>query len=81
MSKNKKGQFSYFKFTLLGVAFLLIVYGKLIWPEVFGRMRNEGVSFLTAVQDSSVHATAFVVLVSCSIIGIIWAYMKDRNNR
>lgn len=81
MPKNKNGQFSYFKFTLLGVAFLLIVYGRLIWPEVFGRMQNEGMSFSTAVQDSSAHAAAFVVLVSCSIVGIIWAYMKDRSNR
>lgn len=64
----------------MGAALLLIIYGKILWPVIFGRMQNEGMSFMVAVKDESAHATAFVILVLCSVAGIIWAYLKDRAN-
>ena len=66
------------KFYLLLFVGLLVVYAKFLWPLVFGRMHKEGVSFVAAVQDISLHAAAFVALTLSWVFAALWVYLKGR---
>lgn len=66
------------KFSVLLLVGVIVVYAKLLWPLVFGRMHNEGISFIAAVQDISLHAAVFVALIVCWLAAASWVYIKGR---
>jgi len=73
-SKN----FLYINFSIYIGTGLLIIYAKLLWPQVFGRMQNEGISFSTAVLDISLHTATFFTLTLCVAVGAIWSFITSR---
>ena len=70
----------YTKIYLMFGLIVVLTYGKILWPLIFGRMHNEGISFWTAIQDISLHAIAFVILIFGLIVGFLWAHFRYRNN-
>jgi len=69
------------KFGLLLVLGLLVLYAKFLWPLVFGRMHVEGITLSAALQDISLHAAAFVVLMLSWIAAALWVYVRFRAKR
>jgi len=66
-----------FKFGVLLFVGLLIAYGKFLWPLVFGRMQSEGITFMAAIQDTSLHAIAFATLAVCWVAAALWVFLRE----
>jgi len=62
----------FLKIYILCSAIVLLTYGKIVWPLIFGRMHKQNITLLEAVKDSTVHSTAFSFLVLAVIIGFVW---------
>lgn len=68
------------RFVLWGGLILLLTYGKILWPLMFGYMREENASFIEALSQHHLHGMAFVGLVGAIVIGYFWARARYASN-
>ena len=61
--------------TLLFVG-LLVAYGKFLWPLIFGRMHSEGISFMAAIHDASLHLIAFIMLAVSWVAAVFLVFLS-----
>lgn len=68
------------KYYLLLFVGLLFAYAKFLWPLIFGRMHKEGIPFIVAVQDVSLHVAAFVAFTLSWLFAVLWIFLKNRSD-
>ena len=52
---------------------LLLIYGKLVWPFIHGRMVKENIGFVEAASSEHILIGGFVALVILVVGGWVWA--------
>ncbi len=60
--------------------FVLLTYVKILWPLMFGYMREENVGFFKALSQFHLHSMAFAGLFVAIIIGYLWASARYTDN-
>jgi len=60
------------KLGLLLFAGLLVIYTRFLWPQIFGRMHIEGITFIAAIMDVSLHMMAFLAFVAGGLQRVFW---------
>jgi len=76
-TNKKEGQENLRKFyikvgALIGLV-LILGYAKLIWPFIYGRMRNEGMGFFEAVAGEQILVGGLIGLVLLVAASWVWA--------
>ena len=78
MDTHEKKGFSQTKIVLLIILLVILSYGKFLWPKIFGRVFNEGVSFSAAITDASLHASAFTFLIICWVVSYFLLIISEK---
>ncbi len=68
------------KIILLGGLILLLTYGKILWPLMFGYMRDTNAGFFEALSQFHLHSIAFFGLIAAVLIGYLWAKVRCAGN-
>ncbi|WP_078118528.1 hypothetical protein [Thiosocius teredinicola] len=68
------------RFIIWGTLIVVLTYGKILWPLMFGYMKEEGATFVQALGHFPLHAMAFSGLCIAGLIGYSWARLRCRAN-
>lgn len=68
------------KFVFFGGLILLLTYGKMLWPLMYGYMRETNASFIEALSQFHLHGIAFIGLLIAIIVGYLWSRARFVNN-
>ena len=83
MEDNKKEKIKeprglYLKIGVLLALGLLLTYGKIIWPSIYGRMRKEDIGFFEAAASEHILVGGLIFLVALVIGAWFWTGRKSK---
>ncbi|MCP5306782.1 MAG: hypothetical protein H6953_15160 [Chromatiaceae bacterium] len=66
------------RFIIWGTLIVVLTYGKILWPLMFGYMNENGATFVQALGHFPLHAMAFFGLCVAGLMGYLWARVRYR---
>jgi hypothetical protein len=68
------------RFIIWGMLIAILTYGKMLWPLMFGYMRENDASLIEAFLHFPLHEMALCGLCLAGLVGYLWARTKYLEN-